>query len=179
MKVAAHGHGNEGILEAVRAGVASIEHGSILSDEVISEMIARGTFLVPTTVLTDDVNLEVLPPLLRNKAERVIPMAQASTQRAIEAGVKVAFGTDAAVIPHGTNAREFSALVDRGMSPLAALQSATLNAAELLGVSDRGQIKEGMLADLIAVDANPLEQIDTLEEVTFVMKGGTVYKGMP
>ena len=179
MKVAAHGHGEEGILEAVQAGVASIEHGSILSDEIIAAMLERGTYLVPTTVLTDDVNLDVLPPLLRSKAERVIPMAQASTQKAIEAGVNIAFGTDAAVIPHGTNAREFSALVSRGMTPLAAIQSATLNAADLLGVTDRGQIHEGMLADLIAVETNPLEDIETLEAVTFVMKGGVVYKGMP
>jgi imidazolonepropionase-like amidohydrolase len=176
LKVAAHAHGTEGIVAAVRAGVASIEHGSMLNDEAIRLMKERGTYLVPTTALTDSIRLDALPPPIRAKAEYVIPLAKQSLQRAIGAGVKIAFGTDAAVIPHGQNAKEFSALVARGMSPIDAVRAATVNAADLLGVSDRGRIAPGLLADLVAVPGNPLDNIRVLEDVRFVMKGGQIYK---
>ncbi len=176
LKVAAHAHGTEGIIAAVRAGVASIEHGSMLNDEAIALMKEKGTYLVPTTYLADAINLEVLPPPVRAKAEKVLPVAKESIRRAIRAGVKIAFGTDAAVFPHGQNAREFGALVERGMTPIDAIRAATLNAADLLGVDDRGVIAPGKLADIIAVPGNPLEDIHVLERVSFVMKGGKVFK---
>jgi len=176
MKVAAHAHGTAGIKAAVRAGVASIEHGSILDDEAIQMMIERGTYLVPTTYLVGAINMDALPPPIRAKAEEVLPMAVGSVRRAVTAGVKIAFGTDAAVYPHGDNAKEFAALVDRGMSPLEAIRSATINAADLLGVDDRGQIAEGLLADMVAVSGNPLNDITAMENVRFVMKGGEVYR---
>ncbi len=176
LKVAAHAHGPEGILAAVKAGVASIEHGSVLTDEIIRLMKEKGTYLVPTTGLLDAIKLENLPPPIRAKAERVIPLARESHRKAVQAGVKIAFGTDAAVLTHGTNAIEFAAMVARGMSALDAIRAATLNAADLLGVDDRGTITAGKLADLVAVAGNPLENVRLLEEVKFVMKGGTIYK---
>ena len=177
LKVAAHAHGTDGIIAAVRAGVASIEHGSVLNDEAIALMKERGTYLVPTTYLADAIDLDALPPPLRAKAEHILPIAKESVRRAVAAGVKIAYGTDAAVYPHGDNAREFAALVERGMTPLAAIRSATLNAADLLGVDDRGEIAVGKLADLIAVPGNPLLDVSVLEHVEFVMKGGEVKKG--
>jgi imidazolonepropionase-like amidohydrolase len=174
MKVAALAHGTEGIIAAVLAGVASIEHGSMLSDSAIALMKARGTFLVPTTALADLIDLNNLPPQLRAKAETVLPLAKASLTRAIRAGVRIALGTDAGVIAHGTNAREFGALVDRGMRPIDALRAGTVNAAELLGVEDRGVIAPGKLADLVAVPGNPLQDIRVTERVSWVMKGGVV-----
>jgi imidazolonepropionase-like amidohydrolase len=176
VKVAAHAHGTEGILAAVRAGVASIEHGSMLTDEAIALMKERGTYLVPTTYLADAIDLEVLPPPIRAKAESVLPLAKESVRRAIAAGVPIAFGTDAAVYPHGDNARELATLVERGMTPLEALRTATVHAAALLGVDDRGAIAAGRLADLVAVDGDPLADVTTTERVRFVMKGGVVYK---
>ena len=176
LKVAAHAHGTEGIIVASRAGVASVEHGSILTDEAIETLKANGTYLVPTTYLAGVIDMEVLPPPIRAKAEYVLPLAQESLEQAIRAGVKIAFGTDAAVFPHGDNAREFAALVDRGMSPLEALRAATIYAADLLGVEDRGRIEPELLADLVAVPGNPLEDITVTEEVAFVMIGGRVAK---
>jgi imidazolonepropionase-like amidohydrolase len=176
LKVFAHAHGSEGILAAVKAGVASIEHGSMLTDEIIREMKKRGTFFVPTTYLADAIKLENLPPPIRRKAEYVLPLARDSVRKAIAAGVRIAFGTDAAVIPHGENAKEFGALVDRGMSPLEAIRSATVHAAELLGVEDRGRLAPGLRADIVAVPGNPLEDIRVTERVSFVMKQGVVYK---
>ncbi|MFQ5627464.1 MAG: amidohydrolase family protein [bacterium] len=176
IKVAAHAHGTEGIKAAVRAGVASIEHGSMLDDEAIALMKQNGTYLVPTTYLAEAIDLKVLPPIMRAKAERVIPLAQRSLEKAIRAGVKIAFGTDAAVFPHGLNGKEFGALVDRGMKPIEAIRAATINATDLLGMADRGVLKAGLLADIVAVQENPLEDIRVLENVQFVMKGGRVYK---
>lgn len=177
LKVAAHAHGTEGIKAAVRAGVVSIEHGSLLDDEAIALMKRRGVYLVPTTYLADSIDTDALPPLLRKKALSVLPLAKASLRRAIRGGVKIAFGTDAGVFPHGQNAREFASLVERGMQPLGAIQSATIHAADLLGVEDRGVIASGKLADLIAVPGNPLDDVRVLEKVVFVMKGGVVVKG--
>ncbi|MGE0353855.1 MAG: amidohydrolase family protein [Gemmatimonadales bacterium] len=176
LRVAAHAHGAEGIKAAVRAGVASIEHGSILDDEAIQLMKARGTYLVPTTYLADALDLNALPPPIRAKAEQVLPLAKESLRRAIAAGVKIAFGTDAGVYPHGDNARELASLVDRGMTPVEALRTATINAADLLGVTDRGRIAPGLLADLIAVPGDPLKDIRVTQQVVFVMKGGKVYR---
>jgi imidazolonepropionase-like amidohydrolase len=177
IKVAAHAHGSDGILAAVLAGVASIEHGSIMTDEIMQEMIARGTYLVPTTYLADAIPLETLPPVIRAKAEFVLPIMRQSLRRAIAAGVPIAFGTDAAVYPHGDNAREFAVMVSLGMSPIDAIRTATLAATDLLGVDDRGSIEVGKRADIVGVSGNPLEDITTLERVQFVMKEGRIYKG--
>lgn len=174
--VAAHAHGTEGIIAAVRAGVDSIEHGSMLNDEAIALMKAKGTFLVPTTYLADTMNLSILPPQIRKKAETILPLAKESVRRAIRAGVKIAYGTDAGVYPHGDNGKEFAVLVKRGMSPLAAIQAATIHAAELARLKDRGRIEPGMKADLIAVAGNPLEDITVMEKPVFVMRGGEVFK---
>ena len=177
LKVAAHAHGTEGIKAAVRAGVASIEHGSMIDDEAADLMKRRGTYLVPTAYLLSTFKYESLPPPIAAKAKEVVPLAQASHRRAIRAGVKIAFGTDAAVYPHGDNAREFAVYVGYGMRPADAIRTATVNAADLLGVSDRGVIAAGKLADLIAVRGNPLEDVRVLEQVPWVMKGGEVVKG--
>jgi imidazolonepropionase-like amidohydrolase len=176
LKVAAHAHGTEGILAAVRAGVASIEHGSLINDEAIRLMKERGTYLVPTTALTDTINLASLPPAVRRKAESIRPLARANLRKAALAGVKIALGTDAPLVPFGENAREFGAMTDRGLASLEALRAGTLNAAELLGVSDRGDLAVGKFADIVAVPGNPLENIRTTEKVVFVMKGGRVYR---
>lgn len=178
LRVAAHAHGTEGIIAAVEAGVTSIEHGSILTDEAIALMKERGTFLVPTTYLADVIPLDLLPEPVRRKAEYILPRMRESLRKAIAAGVRIAFGTDAAVYPHGDNAKEFAVLVRLGMKPLEALRAATTVAAECLGVDDRGVIEAGKLADIIAVQKNPLEDITTLENVQFVMKGGKVYKNV-
>ncbi|HVS08419.1 MAG TPA: amidohydrolase family protein [Planctomycetota bacterium] len=174
VKVAAHAHGAEGILAAVLAGVDSIEHGSLLDDRCIAAMKERGTYLVPTTYLADAIDLANLPPPLREKAERILPLARENLAKAIAAGVKIAYGTDAAVYPHGQNARELDVLVRLGMSPIEAIRSATVNAADLLGVDDRGEIARGKLADLIAVPGNPLENVRALEHVRWLMLGGRV-----
>ncbi|MSR01432.1 MAG: amidohydrolase family protein [Gemmatimonadetes bacterium] len=174
VRVAAHAHGTEGIKAAVRAGVTTIEHGSMLDDEAIALMKARGTYLVPTTYLVDRINLAVLPALVRSKAETILPLARASLRKAIAAGVKIGFGTDAGVYPHGENAGEFVAYTKLGMSPLDALRSATIVAAEALGVTDRGTIAPGKLADLIAVPGDPLRDITATQRVSWVMVGGRI-----
>lgn len=176
IKVAAHAHGTEGIKAATRAGVASIDHGSMLDDEAIALMKQHGTYLVPTSYLADRINLAVLPPHIRAKAQLVLPLARESLRKAIAAGVKIAFGTDAAVYPHGENGKEFAVYVKAGMTPLQAIRSATINAADLLGKTDRGTIEAGKLADIIAVRGDPLADITTLERVVFVMQGGKVIK---
>jgi imidazolonepropionase-like amidohydrolase len=172
IKVAAHAHGPDGILAAVRAGVASIEHGSMLTDVIIQEMKERGTYLVPTTYLADEIPLDQLPPLVRGKAEQIMPGMRRSLERAIAAGVPIAFGTDAGVYPHGRNAGEFEIYVKLGMSPLEALRTATIHAADLLGRDDLGSLEPGMLADIVAVPGDPLEDISVTRDVRFVMLGG-------
>lgn len=176
LRVAAHAHGIAGIKASIRAGVASIEHGSMLDDEAIAMMKERGTWLVPTTYLTERIRLDLLPPIIRGKAEKIIPDAQESVKKAIAQKVKIALGTDASVFPHGENAHEFSSYVRYGMSTADALRTATVNAAELLGVTDRGDIAVGKLADLIAVEGNPLQDITATQHVSFVMLGGRVVK---
>ena len=178
LKVAAHAHGTEGIKAALRAGVASIEHGSMLDDEAIGLMKRNGTYLVPTAYLFSTFPFDSMPPAIAAKARQVIPLAQESHRRAFRAGVKIALGTDAAVYPHGDNARELATYVDYGMRPADALRAATVNAADLLGVTDRAVIAAGKLADLIAVRGNPLEDVKTVQQVLWVMKGGVVVKGL-
>ncbi len=172
LKVAAHAHGTEGIKEAIRAGVTSIEHGSMLDDEAVALMKQKGTWLVPTRALADLIDQNALPPPIRAKAESVMPLADASFRKAVAAGVRIGFGTDAAVLPHGMNAKEFAVYVKAGMTPIDAIRSATINNAELLGTSDRGEIAVGKLADLIAVPGDPLADITVLERVAAVFKGG-------
>jgi imidazolonepropionase-like amidohydrolase len=176
VRVAAHAHGTEGIKAAVRAGVTSIEHGSMLDDEAIALMKQHGTYLVPTAYLRNRIPLDLLPPLVRKKAETVLPFADASLKKAIAAGVKIGFGTDAAVYPHGENAHEFAMYVKAGMTPLAALRSATSVAADVLGKDDRGIIAAGRFADLVAVPGDPLQDITATERVNFVMQGGKVIR---
>ena len=180
-KVAAHAHGGDGIKLAVEAGVDSIEHGSYIDDAGIKLMKARGTYLVPTVYLGDWLleNAEriKLPAPLVAKAKVVVPVARKNLAEAFRQGVPVAFGTDAAVYPHGLNGREFAVYVKLGMTPLAALQSATINAAKLMGWEDRvGAVEKGKFADLIAVAGDPLKDITEMERVQFVMKGGQVFK---
>jgi imidazolonepropionase-like amidohydrolase len=181
-KVAAHAHGELGIRNAVLAGVDSIEHGSYINDEDIKLMKERGTYLVPTVYLQDWLmeNLMTLglTPSMIAKAKLVLPIAQKNESHAFTSGVKIAFGTDAAVYPHGLNAHEFAKMVQMGMTPLAAIQAATVNAADLLGWADRvGTLEPGKFADLIAVDGDPLADVRVLQSVRFVMKGGEVIKG--
>jgi len=178
LKVAAHAHGTEGIKAAIRAGVSSIDHGSLLDAEGIRMMKENNVYLVPTTGLVDFIidGIDNMDAQIAKKAKFILPLAANNLTTAIKQNVKIALGTDSPLIPHGKNAYELSALMDRGMSAIDAIRAATINAAELLGVTDRGQLKEGLLADIIAVDENPLENIKTLESVTFVMKGGTIYK---
>ncbi|WP_348694432.1 amidohydrolase family protein [Duganella fentianensis] len=180
-KVAAHAHGGDGIKLAVLAGVDSIEHGSYIDDEGIKLMKEHKTWLVPTLYLGDWLiaNAEAikLPAPLLAKAKVVLPTARQNIARAIKAGVPIAFGTDAAVYPHGLNGREFAVLVKLGMTPLQAIRTATVNASELLGWTDRvGSIEAGKFADMIAVEGDPLKDVTTLERVQWVMKGGAVVK---
>jgi imidazolonepropionase-like amidohydrolase len=180
-KVAAHAHGAQGILWATQAGVDSIEHGSYIDDAAITEMKNRGTYLVPTLYLMDWFfeNAEKIgtPAELVAKGRAVMPAARQKVARAFAAGVKVGFGTDAAVYPHGLNAHEFAVYVKLGMTPLQAIQTATINDADLLGWADKiGTIEPGKWADIVAVDGDPLTDVTTLERMKFVMKGGEVVK---
>ena len=178
-KVAAHAHGAQGILWATEAGVDSIEHGSYINDEGIAAMKKRGTYLVPTLYLEDwMLQSGHLPPFYEQKMKDVSAVAKANIKHAMQAGVKIALGTDAAVYPHGLNAHELDVYVNQiGMAPLAALQTATVNAADLMGwTAKTGTLEPGKWADIIAVEKNPLEDVRGLEDVKFVMKGGVVYK---
>ena len=182
-KVAAHAHGAQAIRWASEAGVDSIEHGSYIDDAAIAEMKKNGTYLVPTLYLGDWFleNAERIgtPPDLIAKAREVMPAARKNMARAFAAGVKVGFGTDAAVYPHGLNAHEFAVMVKLGLTPLQAIQAATINDADLLGWSDKvGTIEPGKWADIVAVDGDPLADVTTLERVKFVMKGGEVIKNL-
>jgi imidazolonepropionase-like amidohydrolase len=177
LKVAAHAHGDAGIRACIRAGVDCIEHGSLASDETIKLMVEHGTFLVPTSYLSEGLDVSRADPALRAKAAEIFPRARAMLRKAIEAGVKIACGTDAPAIPHGENAKELWAMVDRGMTPMQALRAATVTSAELIGVDDRGRLAPGLLADIIAVPGDPSKDITVTQDVRFVMKGGHVYKG--
>ena len=178
-KVAAHAHGAQGILWASMAGVDSIEHGSYINDEAIAEMKKNGTYLVPTLYL-EDWMLENghLPAFYHQKMVDVSAVAKNNIKHAMQAGVKIALGTDAAVYPHGLNAHELDVYVNQlGMAPLTALQTATINAADLMGWSAKtGTLEPGKWADIIAVEKNPVDDVKVLQDVKFVMKGGVVYK---
>jgi len=174
LKVAAHAHGTTGIVAALRAGVDSIEHGSLLSDEAIQLMSDCGTWLVPTQYCVERLDLSQLPAVWRKKGEYLFPRRSVWLKRAIAEGVHIAFGTDAGVYPHGENAHEFGAYVRHGMSPAEAVRTATVHAAQLCGTPDRGRLAAGLLADMVAVDGDPLQDIDAMLRVAWVMKGGQV-----
>lgn len=176
LKVAAHCMGDRAIRAALDAGIDCIEHGFLASDEVLDLMVERGTFLVATTYIADGMDVSKAAPELQAKAADVFPRAKATISRAIERGVRIACGTDAPAVPHGRGAKELLALVDRGMTPLAAIRAATTTAADLIDADDRGRLEPGLLADVIAVPGNPLTDIGVTEDVRFVMKGGHVYR---
>jgi imidazolonepropionase-like amidohydrolase len=182
-KVAAHAHGTEGIKIATRAGVSSIEHGSFMDEEAARMMVQRGTYLVPTLMAGEAVERYAKSGVLKGlRAEKGIAAATAMRKAiriAVENKVKIALGTDAGVIPHGTNAREFGLMVEwGGMTPMAALTAGTMGGARLLGWDSRvGSITAGKLADIVAVPGDPLQDIHATEHVSFVMKGGVIYKG--
>jgi len=180
--VAAHAHGAEGIRRAVVGGVDSVEHGTFMDDADMKLMKEHGTWYVPTIIAGKYVQEKAetpgyYPPQVAAKAKMVGPIIQATAGKAYKAGVKIAFGTDAAVYPHGQNAKEFQYMVEAGMPPLYALQAATTHAAELLKKSkDLGSVEAGKFADVVAVDGNPLDDITRMQHVSFVMKEGVVYK---
>jgi len=176
LRVAAHAHGDGGIRAAVEAGFDCIEHGSLMSDETLDLFIKRGVFLVATTYLADGMDVSHAEPELQAKAAEVFPRARATISKAIARGARVACGTDAPAIPHGRNAKELVALVERGMTPLQAIRAATTVSAELIDVDDRGRLEAGLLADIIAVPGDPLVDITRTENVRFVMKGGSVFR---
>jgi len=174
VKVAAHAHGAQGIIAASNAGVDSIEHGSLLTDEAIAVLKKNGTWLVPT--LYQWFEPYDLPPAINEKNEYIKARIGDSMRKAFAAGVKVALGTDAGAGPHGTSGKEFTAYVMYGMSKADALRAGTVNAAQLLGIDDIGRLSAGAFADIVAVAGNPLDDIRVVEDVRFVMKDGEVYR---
>jgi len=182
--VAAHAHGDEGMQRAIEGGIHSIEHGTMMSEKTMEMMKANGTWYVPTiTAGKSAAAYARIPgyyhPLVKEKAERIGELIQATFGKAYEQGVKIAFGTDAGVFPHGENSREFTYMAEAGMPALEIIQTATLRGAELLGIADKvGALEAGMWADIIAVKGNPQENIEVMKEVAFVMKGGRVYKNI-
>jgi len=176
LKVAAHCHGDEAVRTAIECGIDCIEHGSLMSDDTVDLMVGRGTFLVATTYLADGMDTSHAAPELQAKAAEVFPRARQTISNAIRRGARIACGSDAPAIPHGRNAKELVALVERGMSPAKAIHAANTVAAELIDVDDRGRLAEGLLADIIAVSGNPLADITMTESVCFVMKGGEVFR---
>jgi imidazolonepropionase-like amidohydrolase len=182
LKVAAHAHGTEGMLRAVRAGVHSIEHGTFMTDEVIALMKEKGTWYVSTISAGRFVGEKAkidgyFPAVVRPKAAMIGPTIQATFTRAYQGGVKIAFGTDQGVAPHGDNAKEFIYMVEAGMPAMKAIQSATLSAAQLLEMEkDLGTVEAGKFADLVAVAGDPLTDIKLMTDIRFVMKAGKVYK---
>ena len=182
-KVAAHAHGADGIKVAIRAGVDSIEHGTLLDAEAVRMMKEKGTYLVPTGYIWDyfppeaENNESNRSPVMRERELRLKNGSRAAFHMAVEAGVKIAMGSDSSVIPHGENPKEIVWMATHGMTALQAIRAATVQAADLLGWSDRvGSISKGKFADIVAVNGNPLENVELLENVGFVMKGGVVVK---
>jgi imidazolonepropionase-like amidohydrolase len=180
-KVAAHAHGAEGVRWASEAGVDSIEHGHLMDDAAIATLKKNGTYLVPTLFLGEymgkNMDRSDVPEFSKQKMRDVMAAMRKNTGKAFAAGVKVALGTDAAVYPHGLNAGEFHVYVQLGMTPLAAIQTATVNASDLLGSKfNVGTLEPGKFADIVAVDGDPTKDVTVLEHVKFVMKGGAVYK---
>jgi imidazolonepropionase-like amidohydrolase len=183
-RVAAHAHGTEGIKRAVLAGVASVEHGSLLDDEGIRLMKERGTYLVADVYNDDYIVAEFArmgyPEKIIEKERQIGRRQRENFQKAARAGVKIAYGTDAGVYPHGWNAKQFAHMVRWGLTPMQAIQAATVSAADLLGWSDRvGQVAPGHYADLVAVAGDPTRDVTLLEKVAFVMKGGQVVVAAP
>lgn len=175
LKVAAHTHGAEAVRHAIAAGIDCIEHGFLIDDETIAQMVAARTWLVPTTRLADAMDVSKADPALQAKAAEMFPKARLSVKAAYDAGVRIAVGTDAPAIPHGRNADELVALVERGLKPIDVLRAGTVNAAELIDADDRGRLAPGLLADIIGVPGNPVDDITVTQDVRFVMKGGKVY----
>lgn len=182
LHVAAHAHGAEGMKRAIRAGIRSIEHGTFMDDEAMELMKQHGTYYVPTIIAGKWVaekaqEEDFFPPAVRPKAAAIGPHAQATFGKAYKSGVKIAFGTDSGVSPHGDNAKEFAYMVEAGMPALEAIQSATLTAASLLGIENQlGTLEAGKLADVVAVPEDPSVDITTMQRVSFVMKDGVIYK---
>lgn len=180
MRVAAHAHGEEGMKRAIEAGVASIEHGTFMTDDIMRLMKKRGTYYVPTVLagewVAEKARVEgFFPDIVRPKAAAIGPQIKKTFARAVELGVPILFGTDSGVSPHGENAKEFKLMVDGGMDPLEAIQSATFAAAVFLGIDSHvGSIEPGKVADIVAVPGNPLVDIRVLERVHFVMKDGEI-----
>jgi imidazolonepropionase-like amidohydrolase len=181
-KTAAHAHGAEGAKRAIRAGIDSIEHGSFLDDEALDMMKAKGTYLVATLMAPHNLREKLdrglyMPPNVEAKARAAIASIQGMFRKAVTKGVRIAFGTDSAVYPHGRNAEEFRLMVELGMRPIDALRAATSVNAELFGLSDQlGTLAAGKLADIIAVPGDPTRNIRETEKVFFVMKEGVVYR---
>lgn len=180
-RVAAHAHGAEGMKRAVLGGVTSIEHGTYMNDEIMALMKQKGTWYVPTIAagrfVADKAKIDgYFPDVVRPKAARIGALIQDTAGKAYKAGVKIAFGTDSGVSPHGENAREFMLMVEAGIPPSYALQSATVLAAEVLGVDDQGVIEPGKRADLVAMPGDPLKDIGVVMNVDFVMKDGVIYR---
>ncbi|KAB7529141.1 amidohydrolase family protein [Flagellimonas olearia] len=182
MLTAAHAHGDEGMRRAILGGIKTIEHGTLMSEETMDLMVKHNTFLVPTITAGKEVTENAkkpgyFPDVVAKKASEIGPKIQATFQLAYKKGVPIAFGTDAAVFPHGENAREFVYMVEAGMPVVEAIKSATITNAELLGMGDNlGQLKAGFLADIVAVGENPEDDVNTLRNVVFVMKEGEIFK---
>jgi imidazolonepropionase-like amidohydrolase len=176
-KTAAHAHGAEAAKRAIRAGIDSIEHGTFLDDEAMRMMHDKGTFLVPTLTTRVGLAETKFPPIVQAKAEAAVKQQDKMVRRAVELGVKIALGTDAAVFPHGENALEFAYMAADGMTPAQSLMAGTSAGAELLGLKDKvGALKPGMLADVVGVPGNPVTDIKVTQSVFFVMKDGIIYR---
>ena len=182
-KVAVHCHGDQAAREAIEAGVDSIEHGSFMKAETVTMMKKRGTFLTPTLMASEWImsKIDDYPQVLQLKAKAATAARSEMFRNAVKMGVKISFGTDAAVYPHGQNAKEFKLMVDLGMTPIDALKSATANDAELLGIAQKvGTLEKGKLADVIAMPGDPTSDITASEHVSFVMKEGKIVRqGQP
>lgn len=176
LRVAAHTHGAEAVKHAVACGIDCIEHGFLMDDEAIQMLVDHDRFLVTTRRLAQAMDVSKAPKVLQDKAAEMFPKAETSIKAAYEAGVKIAVGTDAPAIPHGKNADELVTLVEWGMPPAAVLKAASVTAAELINADDRGRLANGLLADIIAVPGDPLQDISVTRDVKFVMKGGKVYR---
>ncbi len=181
-KVAVHCHGDQAAREAIEAGVDSIEHGSFMKPETLTMMKKKGTFLTPTLMASEWImgKLDNYPPALQAKAKAATAARSEMFRNAIKMGIKISFGTDAAVFPHGQNAKEFKLMVDLGMTPIDALKSATGNDAELLGIGQKvGTLEKGKLADIIAMPGDPTSDITATERVSFVMRQGKIIRQGP
>jgi len=178
-KVAVHCHGDQAAREAIEAGVDSIEHGSFMKPETLTMMKKKGTFLTPTLMASDWImsKIDNYPPMLQQKAKAATAARSEMFRNAVKLGIKISFGTDAAVYPHGQNAKEFKLMVDLGMTPIDALKSATANDADLLGIAQKvGTLEKGKLADIVAMPGDPTSDITETEHVSFVMKEGKIIR---